>query len=62
NSFSLGVGYVKGGLHLDVGVEYLIAQKRTVAAAYDELDNPTNLPGLYKMHMPVPFFSLSYAF
>jgi long-chain fatty acid transport protein len=56
NSVALGLGYAKGGLHLDLGVEYLVGQKRTIT------DTEAMMPGIYTMHMPVPFFSLSYAF
>lgn len=56
NSGAIGVGYAKGGLHLDVGLEYLIGTKRTIT------DADATMPGIYTMHMPVPFFSFSYAF
>jgi len=55
NSLACGVGYgKKGGLHVDLGLEYLIGQKRTVTEA------DAAMPGIYTMHIAVPFLSLGY--
>jgi long-chain fatty acid transport protein len=54
NSFAAGVGYAMGGLHLDVGVEYLIGSKRTIT-------NPlADMPGIYTMNILVPIIGVSY--
>jgi long-chain fatty acid transport protein len=54
NSFTAGFGYGKGGFKVDVGLEYLIGQKRTVTAGM--------MPGVYEMKIWVPMISLGYAF
>ena len=52
NSLTAGFGYRKGGFKVDVGLEYLIGQKRTVTAGV--------MPGVYEMKIWVPMFALSY--
>lgn len=54
NSFTAGFGYGKGGFKVDVGLEYLIGQKRTITAGM--------MPGVYEMKIWVPMISLGYAF
>jgi len=54
NSIIGGFGYKSGGFQLDLALEYLMGQDRTVAPSGD------NLPGLYEMNILVPIFSLSY--
>jgi long-chain fatty acid transport protein len=56
NSVAVGFGYAKHGFGLDLGLEYLFGQKRTIT------DLTAAMPGIYQMHMPVPFASVSYAF
>ena len=56
NSVSGGFGYKSGNFRLDLALEYLMAKDRTVAPSGD------NLPGLYKMNILVPMFSLSFGF
>ncbi len=56
NSIAGGFGFKSGSLKLDLALEYLMGQKRTVAASGH------NLPGVYEMHILVPIVSLSYAF
>ena len=55
NSFAAGVGYAVGGLHLDVGLEYLAGQKRTISGE-------VSMPGIYTMKILVPIIGISYAF
>ena len=52
NSFTAGFGYRKGGYKADVGLEYLIGQKRTVTEGV--------MPGVYEMKIWVPMFALGY--
>jgi long-chain fatty acid transport protein len=52
NGFTAGFGYRKGGFKMDVGLEYLIGQKRTVTAGV--------MPGAYEMKIWVPMFALGY--
>ena len=52
NSLTAGFGYRKGGFKVDVGLEYLIGQKRTVTAGM--------MPGVYEMKIWVPMFALGY--
>ena len=54
NSIAAGFGYVSGGFHLDVAVEYLMGKDRAVDPAED------NLPGLYTMKIVVPMVGVSY--
>jgi long-chain fatty acid transport protein len=52
NSFTAGFGYRKGGYKADVGLEYLIGQKRTVTEGV--------MPGVYEMKIWAPMFALGY--
>jgi long-subunit fatty acid transport protein len=52
NSLTAGFGYKKGGLKVDVGLEYLIGQKRTVTEGM--------MPGVYEMKIWVPMLALGY--
>ncbi|HVP89865.1 MAG TPA: outer membrane protein transport protein [Terriglobales bacterium] len=56
NSIAAGFGYATGGLHLDLGVEYLMGQKRTIT------DAEAMMPGIYTMKILVPIIGISYAF
>jgi long-chain fatty acid transport protein len=56
NSIAGGFSYKSGNFKLDLAMEYLMAQDRTVAPSGD------NLPGVYQMHILVPMFSLSFGF
>jgi len=55
NNITAGVGYTKGGFEFDLGLEYLMGQKRTIT------DAEADMPGIYQMHILVPMASLSYA-
>jgi long-chain fatty acid transport protein len=52
NSLTAGFGYKKGGFKVDVGLEYLIGQKRTVTEGM--------MPGVYEMKIWVPMLALGY--
>jgi long-chain fatty acid transport protein len=52
NSLAGGFGYRSGGFIIDVGFEYLMGQKRTVAAGM--------MPGIYEMKILVPVISLGF--
>jgi long-chain fatty acid transport protein len=52
NSLTAGFGFRKGGFKVDVGLEYLIGQKRTVAEG--------TMPGVYEMKIWAPMFALGY--
>jgi long-chain fatty acid transport protein len=54
NSVACGFGYTTGGLHLDLGLEYLMGHKRTIA------DITAEMPGIYTMKILVPIVSVSY--
>lgn len=56
NSVIGGFGYKSGNFRLDLALEYLMGKDRTVLPSGD------NLPGLYKMKILVPMFSLSFGF
>jgi long-chain fatty acid transport protein len=56
NSVIGGVGYKSGNFQLDLALEYLMGQDRTVAPSGD------NMPGLYQFNILVPMFSLSFGF
>jgi long-chain fatty acid transport protein len=53
DGLTAGFGYRKGGFKVDVGLEYLIGQKRTVAEGM--------MPGVYEMKIWVPMLALGYA-
>jgi long-chain fatty acid transport protein len=52
NSFTAGFGTGMGGFKFDVGLEYLIGQKRTVVEGM--------MPGVYEMKIWVPMLALGY--
>jgi len=52
NSFTAGFGTEMGGFKFDVGLEYLIGQKRTVVEGM--------MPGIYEMKIWVPMLALGY--
>jgi len=60
NSITAGFGYKKGHFGFDLGLEYLMGQSRTVAPYPPAPEIPQNMPGLYKMNIFVPMFSLVY--
>jgi long-chain fatty acid transport protein len=60
NSITAGFGYKKGDFKVDLGLEYLMGQKRTVAAFPLPPDAPENMPGIYTMKILVPMISLGY--
>ncbi len=56
NSVIGGFGYESGNFRIDLALEYLMGKDRAVAPSGE------NLPGLYKMNILVPMFSLSFGF
>jgi long-chain fatty acid transport protein len=54
NSVIGGIGYTSGGVHLDLSLEYLTGQKRTITS------EDAMMPGIYTMKILVPIVSLSY--
>jgi len=54
NTITAGVGYHKGGIGFDLGLEYLMGESRTIAPAED------NIPGYYQFHILVPELSLTF--
>jgi long-chain fatty acid transport protein len=54
NVVTAGIGYKSGDFKLDLGLEYLFGQKRTV------VPDGAQMPGIYGLNIVVPMFSLSY--
>jgi long-chain fatty acid transport protein len=54
NTVTAGFGYKAGNFGVDVGLEYLMGQKRTIT------DLAADMPGIYQMHILVPMISLGY--
>jgi long-chain fatty acid transport protein len=67
HGITLGFGYSLDGLNIDMGLEYLVGQKRDIPYAkvsplspqYDP-DWKTAMPGIYDMTILVPNLSISY--
>jgi long-chain fatty acid transport protein len=57
NAFSIGVGQTISDLRIDLGLEYLMGNKRTAGFASDNA-----MPGDYGMKIVVPTISVSYKF
>lgn len=64
NGLTLGAGWDLGGLMIDVGAELLLGKERSVDFAKWLYDSAyaSSMPGLYKMKILVPHFSVSYKF
>jgi long-chain fatty acid transport protein len=54
NTVTAGVGYKKGKFEFDLGLEYLMGQKRTIT------DLTAAMPGIYQMHILVPEVSFNF--
>lgn len=54
NGLTAGFGYTKGGLKLDLGLEYLMGRTRTITLGL--------MPGVYEMDILVPMISLGFSF
>ncbi|MCX6558343.1 MAG: outer membrane protein transport protein [Candidatus Aminicenantes bacterium] len=61
NVVTLGVGYRTGKLSLDVCVEYLMGQERTIDAATLTATDP-GMPGVHGMNILVPNIAFTYRF
>jgi long-chain fatty acid transport protein len=63
NGLTIGAGYQTGGLSLDFGLEVLLGRQRSVDY-FKTLTDPswTAMPGVYKMTIIVPAFSVGYNF
>ena len=57
NAFSIGVGQTISDLQIDLGLEYLMGNKRTAGFTSDNA-----MPGAYGMKIVVPTVSVSYKF